>query len=270
MNTVLKYPGSKWSTAEWIISFFPPGYENMTYLEPFFGSGAVFFNKNRSSVETINDIDNNVVNLFQQIRDNPEALARAIEFTPWSRTEYKASYTPAGEPLEDARRFMVRCWQAIGTKTSDISGWRHNIKPGDTGLSRWYRLNDEIMRTAKRLCHEKLKIVQIENQTAVDLIKRYNRKEVLIYCDPPYLLSTRSGRIYKHEMTNEQHLDLLQSLLSHKGKVIISGYENELYNSQLAGWHKEKRLASTEMGGRAVEVLWINYKPSGQQITLMD
>ncbi len=57
MNTVLKYPGSKWSTAEWIISMFPADYENMTYLEPFFGSGAVFFNKKRSKIETINDID---------------------------------------------------------------------------------------------------------------------------------------------------------------------------------------------------------------------
>ena len=89
MKTVLKYAGSKWSSTRWIISHFPEGYEKMTYLEPYFGSGAVFFNKNRSSIETINDIDARVVNLFKQIRERPEELARLIEFTPWARDEYK-------------------------------------------------------------------------------------------------------------------------------------------------------------------------------------
>jgi site-specific DNA-adenine methylase len=78
LNTVLKYPGSKWSTAQWIISNFPPGYEKMTYLEPFFGSGAIFFNKKRSVIETINDLDGNVVNLFKVIRDNPGELASIV------------------------------------------------------------------------------------------------------------------------------------------------------------------------------------------------
>ena len=94
----------------------------MTYLEPFFGSGAVFFNKKRSLIETINDLDGNVVNLFKQIRDNPEALARAIEYTPWSREEYSLSYRKTGDDSEDARRFLVRMWQAIGAKSSDITG----------------------------------------------------------------------------------------------------------------------------------------------------
>jgi DNA adenine methylase len=71
MNTILKYPGSKWSTAQWIISNFPEGYQKMTYLEPYMGSLAVLFNKNRSVIETINDLDGNVVNLFKVIRDRP-------------------------------------------------------------------------------------------------------------------------------------------------------------------------------------------------------
>lgn len=136
MNTVLKYPGSKWSTADWIISNFPTGYEKMTYLDPFFGSGAVFFNKNRSKIETINDLDESVVNLFRVIREHPEQLSKLIEFTPWSRQEYRNSYKSTGDSIEDARRFLVSCWQAIGTKTSDISGWSNNIKPTDSGISR--------------------------------------------------------------------------------------------------------------------------------------
>lgn len=268
MKTVLKYPGSKWSTADWIISHFPIDYEKMTYLEPFFGSGAIFFNKKRSMIETINDLDGNVVNLFKQIRDNHEALARAIKLTPWARDEYKNSYEMTGEHLEDARRFMVRCWQAIGTKTSDISGWSNNIKPVDSGLSRWSRLDEEIIRTAQRLSNEKLNLVQIENQPAVDLIKRYNRKEVLIYLDPPYVLKTRSGRIYKYEMTDEQHIELLETVLKHKGPVIISGYDNEIYSEYLKGWKKEKRLVNTEMGGKGTEVIWMNYEAPAEQLRL--
>ena len=78
----MKYPGSKWGSADWIISHFP---EHHSYLEPFFGSGGVFFNKPRSDIETINDLDGEVVNLFRQIRNDPERLAREIYFTPYSR-----------------------------------------------------------------------------------------------------------------------------------------------------------------------------------------
>ena len=72
MKAILKYPGSKWSIANWIISHFP---EHHSYLEPFFGSGAVLFNKPRSNIETVNDLDGNVVNLFEWIKKDPESLA---------------------------------------------------------------------------------------------------------------------------------------------------------------------------------------------------
>lgn len=264
MNTVLKYAGSKWSTAKWIISFFPQEYQKMTYLEPYFGSGAVFFNKQRSNIETINDIDGRVVNLFKQIREHPEELSKLIEFTPWARDEYKSSYIKNKNSLEDARMFMVRCWQAIGTKTSDITGWSNNIKPGDSGISRWCRLNESILQVAKRLSNERNQLVQIENQPAIKLIERYNRKETLLYLDPPYLLNTRSKRIYEHEMTDEEHIELLQAILEFKGKVIISGYESDMYNSYLEGWYRETAKVNTEMGKSATEVIWMNYRPHMQ------
>lgn len=65
MKAVVKYPGSKWSLTDWIISLFP---DHHSYLEPFFGSGAVLFNKPRSDIETVNDLDGNVINLFEWIK----------------------------------------------------------------------------------------------------------------------------------------------------------------------------------------------------------
>ncbi|MGE5328090.1 MAG: DNA adenine methylase [Deltaproteobacteria bacterium] len=269
MNTVLKYPGSKWSTAEWIISNFPEDYEKMTYLEPFFGSGAVFFNKKRSEIETLNDLDDNVVNLFKVIRDFPEEFKRLIEYTPWSRKEYRSSYEKTGTSLEDARRFLVRCWMAIGTKTSDISGWSNNIKPGDSGISRWERLPGSIDDASKRLKSQKRRLVQIENMKACELIPRYNRPYVFIYCDPPYVLNTRSGRIYAKEMTDQDHIELLKVLLQHSGPVMISGYDSDLYEEYLQGWRKETRISQCEFGKKAKEVIWMNYESAVEQLRII-
>ena len=271
MATILKYPGSKWSTAKWIISNFPPGYEKMTYLEPFFGSGAIFFNKKRSSVETINDIDGNVINLFKVIREHPEELATMIEFTPWSREEYSQSYKMTGESLEDARRFLVRMWQAIGAKSSDITGWRSNIQALNGNIPQWAtKLPENIMTVSWRLKHLGNKLVQIENRPAADCIQRYNRANVFIYADPPYIQSTRSGRIYAHEMKDQDHIELLELLKKHSGSVMISGYENEIYSDLLEGWHTEKQIANCEGGQKREEIIWMNYKPADKQASLFE
>jgi DNA adenine methylase len=272
VNTVLKYPGSKWSTANWILSNFPPGYERMTYLEPYFGSGAVFFNKKRSVIETINDLDGNVVNLFKVIRDHPEELARLIEFTPWSRQEYKQSYEITGGELEDARRFLVRSWQAIGFKSSDITGWRNNVKSLNGNVTDWsLKLPERIREISSRLKHTGGYTVQIENQLAVKLIKRHQKNNVFIYADPPYVKSTRHGRIYRHEMNDQNHIELLELLQKHPGSVMISGYDNEIYNNLLEGWRKETRLAHCEGGVQRQEVIWMNYElPNDNQLSLFD
>jgi len=119
VQRILHYPGSKWSLADWIINYMP---EHTTYLEPYFGSGAVFFNKPPAALETINDISGDVVNLFRIIRERPEELVQAIQRTPYAREEFKAAHKLATDEVERARRFLVRCWQSIRVKTGSISG----------------------------------------------------------------------------------------------------------------------------------------------------
>ncbi|MEK4442392.1 DNA adenine methylase [Niallia sp. FSL K6-0077] len=249
---ILHYPGSKWSMASWIISHMP---EHKTYLEPFFGSGAVFFNKPKSSIETINDMDSSVVNLFKVIRNNPDSLAKLIEWTPFSREEYYSSYEfETGNELEDARRFLVRCWQAIGAKTSDRTGWRSLISSNGPDVAKeWSKLPQKIVIVAKRL-----KEAQIEHQPAVKLLERYQRKEVLIYADPPYILETRTKRHYKHEMTIEDHIELLDILDQHPGPVILSGYAHQVYDERLTHWRRVTMEVAAEAGAKRQEVLWIN------------
>lgn len=262
MGPVLKYPGSKWSIATWINNYMPA---HKVYLEPYFGSGAVLFNKPRSNIETVNDIDGNIINLFCVIREQPEELARQIEWTPWSREEYTNLLTSAGsesyfkrtgEPVEDARRMLIRMWMGHGSKTSDRTGWRHNIqsKVGACCANVWTRMTERILAAAERL-----KGVQIECQPAIDLINRYRYREVLIYADPPYLLETRrETRQYKHEMTDSDHIELLDVLDKHPGPVLLSGYSCRLYDERLKHWSKRTTASLAEGGRKRQETLYLN------------
>ena len=102
----MKYPGSKWGLARWIIQFFPPHH---SYLEPFFGSGAVLFNKPRSDIETVNDLDANVINLFRWVKDDPERLAHEIYYIPYSRQVYEEAFRSEPEDsLQKAVNFYIR------------------------------------------------------------------------------------------------------------------------------------------------------------------
>lgn len=269
MKPILKYPGSKWRMAQWIIDHFPSNYQDMTYLEPFFGSGSIFFNKERSRIETINDMDDDIVNLFKIVRNRPDELAYQISMTPWSRKEYKDSYEKTDDDLENARRFIVRMWQAIGAKTSDKTGWRNNIDAKNWTIQGFNStLPETIMQVCVRLQHDKKGTVQIENQDVFKLFERYNRDSVLMYLDPPYVLSTRNKRIYKHEFTEADHIRLLKLCQVSKAKIIISGYKCDLYDEYLAGWYSDSIIADCESGQKRTETIWMNYKRENVQLTI--
>lgn len=263
---VLKYPGSKWKTAEWIISLMPP---HKSYLEPFFGSGAVFFKKQPSRIETINDLDGEIVNLFRCIREQTKDLMKAVTMTPYSREEYEQAWRtykdgvkPSG--VEAARLTLVRYWQTHGSSTVYKGGWKNDRAGREYAydVRYWRQLPSWIADTAERL-----KDAQIEQAPAVDVIKRFQHPDVLIYADPPYVLSTRKGRQYNVEMTEDaQHIELLEALKDHPGPVILSGYDNELYNRHLQGWVKLHKKALAEGGVTRTETVWLNYEP---QISLL-
>lgn len=195
MKALMKYPGSKWGSADWIISHFP---EHHSYLEPFFGSGGVFFDKPRSDIETINDLDGEVVNLFRQIRNDPERLAREIYFTPYSREVYEMAYQKEPEnDLEKAVLFYTRLNMGHGFRTQgEKVGWKLDIQGRERAYAAadWCKIPEKIMEAAERL-----RGVQIENRPAVEVIQKFNFENVLIYCDPPYVLSTRCRKQYRHE-----------------------------------------------------------------------
>lgn len=257
-NSILKYPGSKWRIAKQIVELIPP---HRSYLEPFFGSGAVLFTKNSSPIETINDIDGDVVNLFRCVREHPAELSRAVKLTPYSREVYEGSCraTDENDTIEKALNFLIRCWQGYGYRTNQKVGWKSDIQGRERAyaLLEWCKLPERIIDTVDRL-----KCVQIENRQALDVIRRFNYENVFMYLDPPYILGSRAEKQkqYKNEMTDQDHEELLKELLSSKAKIMISGYESEMYDDYLQGWEKRTFLSHTQMGKRRQEVVWMNYE----------
>ena len=268
MKAIFRYPGSKWGMADWIIQHFPNGYEKLVYLEPFAGSGAVFFNKLPGAVETINDLDSDIVNLFCVLRDYPEELKRMLELTPYSREEYDRSFYPCDDPIERARRYMVRTTQSRGAKLNYKCGWRNHkqMKIGGTAC-KWGGICDTIEAVAARLRGDTTHLVQIEHMDALRLIERYNCKDVLMYIDPPYVMQSRkSGKLYRHEMDDTGQRELLSLITGSKASIIISGYDTDLYNDSLSGWYKDTILSQTTSTEKAVECIWMNYEPPYEQL----
>lgn len=260
MKPLLQYPGAKNRLASWIVQYIP---EHEVYLEPFFGSGGVFFNKQPCRIETINDLHDEVINFFEVVRDRGDELAGKLELTPYGRQEYKKSYTVSLDDVERARKFAVRCWQGFGNSNLYQNGFKSGQQKISPNPSKTW---NKLPKTVKKAC-ERLKGVQIENLDAIEIIKRYNTPDVFIYCDPPYVLDTRKSNLYKHEMTDEKHIELLEVLRQHPGKVLISGYENRLYERSLQGWYKISKQTRAEHGLKRTETLWANF-PLEEQISL--
>lgn len=255
LKCVLKYPGAKNRIADWICEYIPP---HEVYVEAYFGSGAVFFNKVPARIETINDLDGNVVNYFKVIREKPDELAKQLEMTPYSRDEYNNAFKICQEDsdVEKARKFAVRCWQGFGCSNVYRNGFRSSQQASSPHVTKeWRGIPERLMKASERL-----KNAQIENLPAVELIQRYNTPDVFLYVDPPYLHGTRKNYLYKYEMSDCDHLELLEVLASHPGKVLLSGYDNHLYNDMLPGWRKVKKRTQAEKGLSRIETLWMNYE----------
>lgn len=261
LHPAFRYHGSKWNLAPWIMGFFP---DHECYVEPFGGAGAVLLQKSRSYLEVYNDKAGNVVNFFRMLRDNPDALIRAIELTPYARAEFLLAYQDDPDPVERARRFYVLAYQAIAGATAQWrTGWRRQkVVTKQHGRNRMkpaalsFMETDHLYQVANRF-----RGVQIECEDALAIIQRYDSPTTLFYLDPPYPSSVR-GRwaktAYAHEMDDEAHWALARSAHDIMGMALISGYQCELYDEIYGDWQRVDRVARINGPGSAVESLWLS------------
>jgi DNA adenine methylase len=255
--------GGKFSHLDWLLPLLP---ETHHYCEPFGGSGAVLLNRRPAPVETYNDLDGDVVNFFRVLREQPEELIRLLSFTPFSRGEFYLSIqnvTGSIDQLERARRFFVRARQVRTglAQTASLGRWancKNTSRGGMSGVvSRWLGSVKDLPEIANRLLR-----VQIESRPALEIIRLYDDRNTLFYCDPPYPHSSRGdSKAYLFEMNDEGHRELSACLKKCKGKAAVSGYRCDLMDTFYSDWRREdakpKMCHSIKKPRR--EALWMNY-----------
>lgn len=260
--------GGKTCHLDWLLPIIN-NVKHKVYVESFAGSGAILLNKIPSEVEVYNDIHSEVVNFFRILRTRSSELISLLDLTPYSREEFSLACTEGSDdPLERARRFFVKARQVRSGLATTATPGRWSYTKKDSRQNRALPVNHWIGSIeGLQFISERIKDVQVEHIDALDAIQRYDTPETLHYIDPPYLMSSRTGGVnYQYEFSDEQHLCLLNLLLSVQGKVIVSGYINELYSTTLKGWKESKRASSyanstLQNGEKSYrqEVIWTNF-----------
>ncbi|MDK1847666.1 MULTISPECIES: DNA adenine methylase [unclassified Klebsiella] len=266
-HPAIRYHGGKFRLASWIISHFP---EHRCYVEPFGGGASVLLKKEPSEAEVYNDLDGDVVNLFRVLRDSKAAqnLIDACALTPYARAEFNCAYENSDNPIEQARRLIVRATMGFGSAgaTKGKTGFRLDTKRNSATAQRiWARQPDNLAAVASRFSG-----VLIENRNAIQCMRDHDTASTLHFVDPPYVHETRvetaKNSAYRYEMTNEEHVELLNAVKQLQGAVIICGYDSKLYNDSLIEWKKVTRTTAANGFSGSVqrtECLWIN--PNAQQ-----
>jgi len=255
---VLRYHGGKFRLAPWILSFFP---RHTVYVEPFGGGGSVLLAKQPTATEVYNDLDSRVVGLFRVLRDPSKAgeLARRLELTPFAREEYETwCYADPIDDIDAAHQLVARGF--MGQSSKGI--WQRSGFDTRTNEDGYCSRVSALRNTpaACRTVTQRLIRVVIEHDNAVEIIKRHDRPDALIYCDPPYLTAQGRGtRIYTHDFKADDHRKLAAALRSLKlAMVVLSGYPSALYEELYPDWQRHQRKAMADGGRERTEVVWLN------------
>jgi DNA adenine methylase len=261
-SPALRYHGSKFRLAQWVMQFFPP---HQRYTEAFGGAAGVLLQKPRSYAEIYNDLDGEIVNFFRVLRDPEQCaqLLQALHFTPYAREEFDLSWQPVSDPVEQARRTAVRASMGFGSAgaTKGSTGFRIDTRRAHgTAQMLWARYPDSVMAAAERMGG-----VLIENRPAIEVLTQHDGPDALHFVDPPYVLDTRSmrasTRCYRHEMSDDDHVQLLRTLQQLEGAVVLSGYPHALYDEALRDWTRHTTSARISAGrgtGLRTECVWLN------------
>lgn len=275
MNTMnhplIRYHGGKFRLAPWVLSHFP---SHTCYTEAFGGAAGVLLQKPRAYAEVYNDLDGEIVNLFRVLRneEHRNKLIEQLVFTPYSRDDFQEAWEPCDDSIEKARRLIIRAQMGFGSAgaSKGITGFRIDTKRAyGTAQALWVTYPNHLAIVGQRLSG-----VLIENRPAIQVLRDHDDLETLHYVDPPYVHDTRysgakTGRVYRHEMSDQDHEELLKVLLELEGKVIVSGYPSEIYNDYLAKWKRvdtSARISSGRGTDVRTECLWISPNAQHQDL----
>lgn len=269
LRSPLPYPGGKGFLSGRILDLLPPPDKRQVFVEPFAGSASVLLAREPVGLEVLNDVNGDVVHFFRVLRDQGEELRETLRNVPYARSLYLEWADPGFVPEDDleraARTFFV-------ARASMMAGWQ---RPKPSGFAVDKKENRAAFFVsaveALPLVRDRLRRVVIEKDDALRIIRRYDSEHTVFYCDPPYLPETRHSKQpdYLHEMSEADHLALLDTLKSCRGFVALSGYPSSLYTEALEaqGWQRvdlPTRCNQTRprdgrpADDRRTESVWIN------------
>jgi len=256
LRAPFQYYGGKGLMVARLTPLVPSG--GKPYCEPFCGGASLFFSRELAPVEVLNDLDRDVVNVFRclQNKDTFEELRHRLMWTPYARAEFERAIETLKEPSADsvtrAWAFMVAQNQGFGGHADTVGNWGRAFVPdaGTAGTAnRWLMRLSMLDAWRWRLMR-----VQIDCRDALEVIRYWDNHDAVFYCDPPYVQETRAKgwvNVYAHEMSEEQHRALVETLLSVSGAVVLSGYEHPVYwPLENAGWERAEFKTSCHAAAR--------------------
>lgn len=269
IRPMVKIHGGKYYLSDWVISHFPADYEQYGYIEPFFGGGSVFLNKNPSHYEVINDVDETIYSIVVAMHVYPQEFMYELSQVSYDELTFKNALELYNKPnffllgdVEKAVTSYIVCRMSRGGLRKSFA-WSERFRGGKPGdLNAWQSALRELPLLAERLSR-----AVFYHDDFRSIFRDYQGHYWFYYLDPPYLHETRgksARKSYRHEMTKNDHIELLNCCLAHKGKILLSGYDNDLYNFMLSGWNKvTKEVANhsqqTPTKTKKIECLWRNY-----------
>lgn len=264
MNPLIKIHGGKYYIKDWVINNFPKNYESMIYVEPFIGGGSILLNKKPSIKEVVNDIDKELINIYQTLITDPKELVNQLKTYNYNEETFEEALIDKNHPFDD--NIDAACNEYIIKRMSrgglgETFAWSDRLrgnKPGDENA--WDNSIENLKHISNRLSN-----VIILNQDFKNILSLYNSKDVFIYLDPPYLQKVRSTfNNYKHEMSENEHIKMLEMINKSKALILLSGYNSLLYNDYMRGWNKYEKIVKNNSDQSKIksirtEVLWCNY-----------
>jgi DNA adenine methylase len=250
LRTPIRWFGGRGRIVPKLLPLVPP---HSIYVEVFGGGASLLLAKEPSVIEVYNDRDSGLVSFFRVLRD-PRMFARFYELvalTPYSREEYdfcRDTWEEATDDVERAFRWFV---VARGSFAGIFGiGWGRAVTSNARGMvstsSAW-------LTTIKALpaIHERMMRVQIEHADFRQVLQRYDTPETFFHVDPPYLPETRRRGGYRHELTFDDHVDLVELVLRLQGKAMVAAYDHPVYAPlDAAGWRRHDFSMTCSAAGR--------------------
>ena len=259
------YFGGKFTWVDYLYQNFPSDFTHLVDL--FAGSFVVSLNYNGRVIKTANEINSDITNFFEVLRNNESDLVRLLLLTPCSETEYLNCWERSDDNIEQARRFYVRIRQSffgLGAQRKN-KGWhmakKHVNASGGETVSRWNNAIEKLHDVADVIRSN----FQIINGSYSDCIDRIDHPKAFFYADPPYPEESRKSKNdYKFEFTDDDHRLLSEKLHSIEGLAMVSGYDCNLMNELYGDFYKTKFPVKKNniRSGEVQEVIWTNYDPS--------